>query len=438
MSELLVTVADVMVSNTISVAPDTTVDSASALMLEHRLGGLPVTDGQRVVGFVGAAQLLGQPQDGSVADVMVTPVACATPDLSVVQAHEMATSQRLEVLPVVEDGRLVGQVSLVAILQAKSQQTDPLTGLPWAAALRAWAAAELTQGHELAMVFVDLDNFGAVNKLLGHVVGDDVLRAVASLLSAIVDATTDLLCRYGGDEFAIATTRHDADARVFAAQVQEHIVVPLEVDGETRRVTASVGYAGGRRLQRRTAAHAAANVDDLLSLSSRASTRAKESPEGIARHAPWDGRRTPAAAPSAPVEARLCLVEIRTSKGPDACAVAVRLRLGERESIGTATAPGASTRFSHLAADAALAAVLRATGERSVYVVEELTQVPSGPGVLAVVVLEDVSATPRRFIGAARGVDESDAATKAVLDALNRVLARPLAQLLGAQQHPLG
>jgi len=436
MSEALVTVADVMIANAVSVPPDATVGGASDLMLQYRLAGLPVVDEHRVVGLVGAPQLLGQPPDRTVADVMVTPLVCATPELSVVQAHTMAMGQRVETLPVVQDGRLVGQVSLVAILQAKSQQTDPLTGLPWATALRAWAGAELTQGHELAMVFVDLDNFGAVNKLLGHVVGDDVLRSIASLLSAALNVETDLLCRYGGDEFAIATTRRDVDARALAAHVQERTVVPVDVGGETRRVTVSVGYAGGRRLQRRTAAHAAANVDDLLSLASRASTAAKESPAGIARRAAWDGRRRPVVPPSTAVEARLRLVEIRTSRGADRRAASVRLCLGERESTGTAAAPGATTRFSLLAARATLAAVARATGERYRYVIEELTEVPSGSGTLAVIVLDDSTSSHRRFDGAARGADESDAATKAVLDALNRVLAKPLAEILARPPHP--
>ncbi len=433
MSEPLVTVADVMVADTACVPPDATVGRASALLVEHRLGGLPVVDGGRVVGFVTPAHLLGQPADRSVADLMLAPVACPTPDLSLVQAHAMATSQHVEALPVVDQGGLAGQVSLVAILQAKSQETDPLTGLPWATALRAWAAAELTQGHELAMVFVDLDNFGAVNKLLGHVVGDDVLRAVASQLTAAVDVHTDLLCRYGGDEFAIATTRRDVDARALAARVRERVAVPVEVNGESRRVTASVGYAGGRRIHRRTAAHAAANVDDLLALASRASTRAKESPEGLARGAAWDGRRAaPAVTPGRP-EARFCLVEIRTAKSLEQSSVSVRLRLGAREGIGTAASPGTTPPMARLAASATLRAVLRAAGERFAYVVDDVAEVPSASERLIVVVLEDVANVAGRFIGAARGTDESDAATKAVLDALNRVLARALAEIVSAE-----
>src|SRR5207237_1326985 len=89
---------------------------------------------------------------------------------------------------------------------------DPRPGLPWAASLRNWAMGALGRGEEVVILFVDLDNFGIVNKALGHVVGDDILRSVGYLLSASLDPSTDFICRYGGDEFAIATTRRVEDA----------------------------------------------------------------------------------------------------------------------------------------------------------------------------------------------------------------------------------
>src|SRR5207237_367029 len=92
------------------------------------------------------------------------------------------------------------------------------------------------------------------------------------------------ICRYGGDEFAIATTRRIEGATALAQRLRETVNLPVEIEGTQERVTASVGFAGGRRVEPRTAAHIAATVDDLLTLASRGSTLAKESGQGIVHH----------------------------------------------------------------------------------------------------------------------------------------------------------
>lgn len=97
------------------------------------------------------------------------------------------TRQGVEVLPVVDAGNVVGQLSMASVLRAQGQQTDPMTGLPWATALRSWATNALKRGHEISILFIDLDNFGEVNKVLGHVAGDDLLRSIAHLLGSLID-----------------------------------------------------------------------------------------------------------------------------------------------------------------------------------------------------------------------------------------------------------
>ncbi len=58
-------------------------------------------------------------------------------------------------------------------------------------------------GTEVALLFLDLDNFKAVNDTLGHLAGSQVLKEFAYLLSQIVDLPEATLARYGGDEFVV-------------------------------------------------------------------------------------------------------------------------------------------------------------------------------------------------------------------------------------------
>ncbi len=105
--------------------------------------------------------------------------------------------------------RLAGHASLAlenARLHARLRAlslTDPLTNLPNRRHLEMHLAQEFAaaqRGRPLALVLFDLDHFKKFNDTLGHVAGDDALRAAAEILMAETRAM-NLVARYGGDEF---------------------------------------------------------------------------------------------------------------------------------------------------------------------------------------------------------------------------------------------
>jgi diguanylate cyclase (GGDEF)-like protein len=104
----------------------------------------------------------------------------------------------------------------------------------------------LRNGTRLALLFVDLDDFKAVNDALGHGAGDAVLAEVAARLREAVRAH-DLVARLGGDEFVLVLTDLDADAqrraRTVAAHVSAALAAPIVVAGTACRVGASIGIS---------------------------------------------------------------------------------------------------------------------------------------------------------------------------------------------------
>ena len=98
---------------------------------------------------------------------------------------------------------------------------------------------------ELAVLFIDLDDFKTVNDSLGHAAGDELLVAVASRLRACL-RPEDVVARLGGDEFAVMVEdAHDAqDAAVkVARRIMEAFVLPVGVGSESVAVYVSVGIA---------------------------------------------------------------------------------------------------------------------------------------------------------------------------------------------------
>ncbi len=114
---------------------------------------------------------------------------------------------------------------LHAHLQALSL-TDPLTGLPNRRQLqihleRETAAAR--RGREVVVVLFDLDNFKGYNDSLGHLAGDDVLRAFGQILDE-ENRAMNLVARYGGDEFISVLSESTIEgARIYVERVAERV-----------------------------------------------------------------------------------------------------------------------------------------------------------------------------------------------------------------------
>ncbi len=127
---------------------------------------------------------------------------------------------------------------------------DQLTGLPNRAALTR-RLGELTahpprRDQALAVLYLDLDGFKAVNDNLGHPAGDVVLQSVALRLSACLRAE-DFAARLGGDEFVVlaATTQGQAlaDIQAVAARIIKALNHPIPIGDATARVGCSLGGA---------------------------------------------------------------------------------------------------------------------------------------------------------------------------------------------------
>lgn len=113
-------------------------------------------------------------------------------------------------------------------------------------------------GTPIAVMFLDLNKFKAINDTYGHNVGDDVLRAFAARVRGAV-RETDTVCRYAGDEFVVIAENlvdGDANAVQIAQTIVESLRTPLEVPEIDAPVTTSIGIV--------VHASGATTPDDLL------------------------------------------------------------------------------------------------------------------------------------------------------------------------------
>jgi CBS-domain-containing membrane protein len=113
----MLTAADIMTRDVISVTPDTTVGETSDLLTRYRIHGAPVVDASgQLVGMVSLVDLVGRVGE-TVSDVMTSDPVTAGPDASVEEVAGLMLDQMVRRLPIVEGGRVIGIVSASDIIR---------------------------------------------------------------------------------------------------------------------------------------------------------------------------------------------------------------------------------------------------------------------------------------------------------------------------------
>lgn len=125
---------------------------------------------------------------------------------------------------------------------------DALTGLPnrslFMQRLESAVERAREENYLLAVLFLDLDGFKIVNDTLGHLIGDELLVAVAQRLQACL-RPGDLVARLGGDEFTILleNIKDVSDATKIAERIQHELTLSFNLNGHEVSTAASIGIA---------------------------------------------------------------------------------------------------------------------------------------------------------------------------------------------------
>jgi diguanylate cyclase (GGDEF)-like protein len=176
-------------------------------------------------------------------------------DIEVVGPGQEITYADLRVVPTDWDGRPALLVLLRDVTErhrlevqlARRATHDPLTGLPNRLLLEDRLAQALARArratHPVAVFFVDLDRFKAVNDTFGHATGDLVLVEAAHRIQASI-RPGDTAARVGGDEFVlVCESMEPAVGEALVARLNMAFDAPLAVDQAEIRLGLSVGLA---------------------------------------------------------------------------------------------------------------------------------------------------------------------------------------------------
>jgi len=248
------------------------VESADDAIITTTLDGRILTwnrGAERLYGYA-AVDVIGQPATFLVPEELRDEIAEITQRLvnrTRVEHYETArvhqTGRRVEVSmsvsPVYDADRIVAVATIARDITGRKHVErminhlafhDGLTGLANRTLIRdrlqhAIARARRAGGY-VAVIYLDLDDFKAVNDRLGHAAGDQLLQAVAARLQPLL-RPGDTFGRLGGDEFVVVSDRvpNDRAAVSIAERLEAALREPFEFDAARIDVTASIGVALG-------------------------------------------------------------------------------------------------------------------------------------------------------------------------------------------------
>ncbi|TBL74672.1 CBS domain-containing protein [Paenibacillus thalictri] len=230
-------VEQVMSDKVCSITSGKSVRHAADLMNELRIGSLVVVDEGEVIGIITSKDIRSAHPNRIVADAMTHNPISIPKSMFIGSALHTMEQNNVERL-IVQDGRTVeGIVTRETLKSTISNYIDPLTHLYRSKYIEYIHEYLVGEGNPFHLLFIDLNDFGIVNKKYGHAIGDDLLIHYANLLREVSEEQ-DYVCRYGGDEFVMITRRSHEDIQ----PIIERLSTPVTFQSFTFSAAVGVIY----------------------------------------------------------------------------------------------------------------------------------------------------------------------------------------------------
>ncbi|MBC7076069.1 MAG: GGDEF domain-containing protein, partial [Syntrophomonadaceae bacterium] len=191
--------SDIMVKDFITVDALDGLRKVQNFMLETGHNYFIVMEGSQVKGILNSRNLIKAHPNRLAIDALSTQFEYVSPGVSLWAAKEKLEKNNCEILLVKDEGGLKGFITEDILNTELAKYFDPLTNLYRSEYIYHQGIKLISKGEEISIVFIDINNFGQINKKYGHIQGNLILKELGNLLKSNIPEGS-FLCRFGGDE----------------------------------------------------------------------------------------------------------------------------------------------------------------------------------------------------------------------------------------------
>ncbi len=230
-------------------------------------------DNKSLAGVITKKELVGAHPNRIIADIMSGKYICVDCCTYIWEIRGIFDLDKdINIILVEDENGIIGYITRTILNIELGKHIDLLTGLYKSDYMFYNAYKLIKSGKHISIMFIDMDNFGYIDKEYGHINGDIILKIVADILKKNVGSDS-YLCRYAGDEFAIVNSYSIGDNRILAEKIISSInshSFPNDIP-----VSASIGITGfgthNKKIESITNL-----INKLVNSASLSSTRAKQ------------------------------------------------------------------------------------------------------------------------------------------------------------------
>lgn len=197
-----VRVSDIMLQNYIKVNFLDGIQKLQDYVRYSNIDFFPVYEKGNIMGLITYKDLIGIHPNRIVADVVRRPAITISYDEEFWRANSIFKERDCDILLVTNKEEIVGVLTKNLFKIELGKHIDPLTNLYKSSYIYYWANELTKREKDFSVLFIDINNFGYIDKKIGHVQGDEVIKALARILNKSLPPNS-YLCRFAGDEFVI-------------------------------------------------------------------------------------------------------------------------------------------------------------------------------------------------------------------------------------------
>jgi diguanylate cyclase (GGDEF)-like protein len=231
-------------------------------------------DNKRICGVITKKELVGAHPNRIIADIMSGKYICVDFCTYIWEIREIFDLDKdINIILVEDENEIIGYITRTILNIELGKHIDLLTGL-YKSDYMLYNAYNLIKSEKhISIMFIDMDDFGYIDKKYGHMNGDAILKIVADILKENIGSDS-YLCRYAGDEFAIVNSCCIGDSEILAEKISNSInSYPFPND---IAVSASIGITGFGAHNKKIESISGL-ISKMVNIASLSSTRAKQS-----------------------------------------------------------------------------------------------------------------------------------------------------------------